>query len=98
MDPLLREQIAALRRSPDQRDQAQATVLEVLVEVREQPTKTNGRVSKLEVACADHHDRLQGLEVPAKRISILWGAGLSLASAIVVVLGLLFAFLSTSKP
>jgi len=45
MDPLLRQQIEDLREAGDA---AQATILEVLVEVREQTTRTNGRVTSLE--------------------------------------------------
>lgn len=45
MDPLLRQQIEELREAGDT---AQATILEVLVQVREQTTKTNGRVTALE--------------------------------------------------
>lgn len=95
MDPLLRDQIEGLRRSPDQRDRAQATVLEVLVEVREQTTKTNGRVTRLETSCTDHAGRIRALETPAKKFAILWGAALSFGSAMVVVLGLMLAFLAT---
>jgi hypothetical protein len=95
MDPLLRDQIESLRKSPNPGSQAQATILEVLVEVREQTFKTNGRVTKLESSCVGHEDRLVQLEGPAKRFAILWGGAISLGSGIVVVLGLFFGFLST---
>jgi len=97
MDPLLREQIASLRRSSDTRDQAQATILEVLVDVREQTTKTNGRVSKLEKSTEDHHSRITALEVPVRKVAILWGASISLATAAMIVLGLVAAFLQASQ-
>jgi hypothetical protein len=102
-DPLIRQQIEELR---SKGETAQATILEVLVEVRQQTTLTNGRVTVLEdkvakqlPGCPGKCDllevRLAALEAPAKKISILWGASLSAISGAVVVIGLVFAFLST---
>lgn len=55
MDPLIRDQIKHLQASNDPRDHSMATILEVLVEVREdaretkvQTQRTNGRVTSLE--------------------------------------------------
>jgi hypothetical protein len=54
MDPLLRQQVDDLRENGDAplSSSSGATILEVLVEVREQTTKTNGRVTALEAKVA----------------------------------------------
>lgn len=48
MDPLIRDQIKSLQASEHPRDHSMATILEVLVEVRDQTQLTNGRVTALE--------------------------------------------------
>ncbi len=106
MDPLIRDQIKELQDSDNPQDRAQATILEVLVQVREQTTKTNGRVNALESKmlaigtgcpgkCVELETRLAALETPAKKISLLWGVAGSALSGAVIVLGLVFTFLAT---
>jgi hypothetical protein len=106
MDPLLRDQIQNLRARPDEFSKAQATILEVLVEVREQTTKTNGRVTKLEErvdsigsgcpgVCVELEERVDAIEAPIKSGRIIWGALASAGATLVVILGLVFVFLDT---
>lgn len=78
MNPFVRDQIEFLRESNDPRDHSQATIMEMLSKqdevlggIKEQTTKTNGRVTALESRCVACDQRIKSLEVPAGEIKTM---------------------------
>lgn len=97
MDPLLREQIEGLRDSPNKTERAQATILEVVIEVRDQGKRNDARLTTLEADRTEHNARLLLLEGPHRAVKTVWQATLSTSAAAVVIMSLWFGFLAT-KP
>lgn len=107
MNPLLRDQIDSLRRSPDARDKSQATVLEMLIaqdetlaSIKDQTTKTNGRVTRHDATFVALTNRLDALEKPAMEIATLWRSGKGIIAILTAVIGLVaggFGLISGTK-